>query len=113
MIRLTLPLLVLACLACGPRAYIDLEIVSSRVVPDEVDNLTVAATDETGAEVGRGAYRLESGFPQHVILEPSSTTDATLEIWVTGFLGETEVARAGVRTTWREDAINDVSVALE
>ena len=112
MTRLLL-VLVLGCAACGPRAYIDLEIASALLVPDEVDSLTVTATDEAGAEIGRGAYRLQSPFPQHVILEPSSATDATIEIWVTGFLGATEIARSGVRTTWREDAINDVSVTLE
>lgn len=108
-----LVVLVMGLTACGPRAFIDVAVQSSRGIPNEVDQLLVTVTDEVGNEVGRADYVPAGAFPQHVILEPSKATSATLDIVVEARLGGVPVASSGVRITWREDAINDVPVSLD
>jgi hypothetical protein len=110
-----LPLVFLVCCG-GPRAFIDIEVQSNLVIPDEADAMDLRllrADEQTVIEERTFALDPARPFPIHIILEPDSDAPHDIRIHLVATLAGTPVASAGIAHAWQDDHINDVTMTLD
>ncbi|MEL6340925.1 MAG: hypothetical protein AAFP04_15410 [Myxococcota bacterium] len=107
-------LLLLFCMGCGPRAFIDLRVESTLEVPAQANRLELRVTngDETRL-LREDEFELERPFPTHIVFEPEANAPRLLLVSAAARFDEFVRAVGAVQFSWADDQTTEVTVVLE
>lgn len=105
-------LLSVFAVGCGPPAYIRATIAASETTGDLL-RLSISADTDDAEVLGTRDYDItERAFPLTVVFEPDDDAPHDVRVIAGVYAADVLVGETTARFTWRDDSVNEVTLAL-